>query len=532
MIQRIHIKNYKIFKDLNLEFNEGMNLIVGDNESGKSTMLEAISLVLNGRSNGRWIYDELNPYWFNTESVNEFFDSIKRGEKAMPPSILIEVYFRKEDQPQILRGKNNSSNQDCPGLALSIEPDTEYKSEFDMYLSKEHPPVIPSEYYKVVWKGFDGEPLFKKLNTIKTSIIDGRTINTRKGIDAQTQQMLSDYIDKKDKANLSVSLRLSKNALTESILKEINNQIKDTEIFKKHNWGLSLDQASSSDWEATIIPHISAVPFSMSGQGRQVVMKIALAMGSVLEDVNFVLIEEPENHLSHTTLTGVIGYIDDLSKGRQVFIATHSSYVLNRLGLDRLILLNKGLKAKFDDLSEDTIAYFRKQSGYDTLRLVLAKKLVIVEGPSDEMLFNRCYYDKFKRYPVDDEIDVITQGTRNKRGLELCHILDRNVAVLRDADKKTPQYWREQASDYLVEDKREMFVGMPENGKTLEPQVIHANIDNLQGLKEVVKLPQGEELLEYMDSNKTEVAWLIASSDKTINYPDYFKTAIDFVVRV
>ena len=52
-----------------------MNIIVGNNDAGKSTLLEAISLVLNGRLNGRWIGDELNPYWFNTEVVRDFFDA-------------------------------------------------------------------------------------------------------------------------------------------------------------------------------------------------------------------------------------------------------------------------------------------------------------------------------------------------------------------------------------------------------------------------------------------------------------------------
>lgn len=46
---------------------------------------------------------------------------------------------------------------------------------------------------------------------------------------------------------------------------------------------------------------------------------------------------------------------------------------------------------------------------------MLARKLVIVEGPSDEMLLNRAYHDITGKYPLDDEIDVITQGTRNRR---------------------------------------------------------------------------------------------------------------------
>ena len=87
MIERIHVRNYRTFNTLDLKPKDGMNIIVGNNDAGKSTLLEAISLVLNGRLNGRWIGDELNPYWFNTEVVRDFFDAFNKGEEVIPPSI-------------------------------------------------------------------------------------------------------------------------------------------------------------------------------------------------------------------------------------------------------------------------------------------------------------------------------------------------------------------------------------------------------------------------------------------------------------
>ena len=37
--------------------------------------------------------------------------------------------------------------------------------------------------------------------------------------------------------------------------------------------------------------------------------------------------------------------------------------------------------------------YFKKLPGYDTLRLVLAKRVILVEGPSDELVVQRAYRD-------------------------------------------------------------------------------------------------------------------------------------------
>jgi len=48
IIKKIKLLNFKRFQDLTLTFNEDSNTIIGDNESGKSTILLALDLVLSG----------------------------------------------------------------------------------------------------------------------------------------------------------------------------------------------------------------------------------------------------------------------------------------------------------------------------------------------------------------------------------------------------------------------------------------------------------------------------------------------------
>lgn len=79
MITKIHIQGYRKLKEFLFEPNNGMNIIVGGNDAGKSTLLEAISLCLTGRINGQRVSDVLNPYWFNTELVAEFLRRLSRG---------------------------------------------------------------------------------------------------------------------------------------------------------------------------------------------------------------------------------------------------------------------------------------------------------------------------------------------------------------------------------------------------------------------------------------------------------------------
>ena len=145
MIERVIVEGYRRFGRLDISPVAGMNLIVGDNESGKSTLLEAIGLVLTGRVNGRAIGEELNPYWFHQPNTLAFF----AGDQTRPPEILIEVYLKDDDAVQPLRGVHNSIRADCPGVRVHIAPSADYAAEFAEYVASGPPPVVPVEYYDV-----------------------------------------------------------------------------------------------------------------------------------------------------------------------------------------------------------------------------------------------------------------------------------------------------------------------------------------------------------------------------------------------
>ncbi len=46
-IKSLYIKGFKKFDEITVHFNEHMNILVGETEAGKSTILEAIKIVLN-----------------------------------------------------------------------------------------------------------------------------------------------------------------------------------------------------------------------------------------------------------------------------------------------------------------------------------------------------------------------------------------------------------------------------------------------------------------------------------------------------
>lgn len=46
-IKQLIIKGFKRFKNFTIRFNDDLTIIVGENEAGKSTILEALDAVLN-----------------------------------------------------------------------------------------------------------------------------------------------------------------------------------------------------------------------------------------------------------------------------------------------------------------------------------------------------------------------------------------------------------------------------------------------------------------------------------------------------
>lgn len=74
----------------------------------------------------------------------------------------------------------------------------------------------------------------------------------------------------------------------------------------------------------------------------------------------------------------------------QLFITTHSSSVLNRLGIEALQFLGPAAPVKLDELSTGTVGYFKKLPGFDTLRLVLADKIVLSKARRTRSFSSGC----------------------------------------------------------------------------------------------------------------------------------------------
>lgn len=531
MIKKLVLKNFRAFRDSTIEFNEGLNILVGDNEAGKSTVLEAINLGLTSRIIGKYLSAELSPHLFNLEAQREYVDAVHAGTNPELPEVVVELYLEDNADTARLRGSNNSLREDAPGLRVCVSFDSDYSAEYAEFLSEPAKVTsIPVEYFRVDWRDFSEQAVTQRSVKVSSSLIDASHIRLQSGSDYYLQRIIEGSLTERQRVQLARTYRTQQEEFAKDpAIGEINaylNESKD-EITSK-NLTMEVDASHSSAWETTLTPHLDELPFQLSGNGEQNMLKILLALSRKIDESHVILIEEPENHLSFSSLNQLIDKIAVKCAGRQVIITTHSSYVLNKLGLEQLMLLSSQKVTRLKDLPSDTQTYFMKLSGYDTLRLVLAKKVVLVEGPSDELIVQKAYFDKYGHRPMADGVDVINiRGLSFKRFLDIAALLGRQTVVVTDND----------GDPAAVDDKYEAYAGVSTikvcRGSdaafpTLEPQLVAANdlatMNRLLGRTEV----SVADLVKYMTAsgNKTECALRIHEANEVITMPQYIQDAI------
>ncbi len=538
IITKIHIKNFKIFKgSFKLELNKGLNILVGDNEAGKSTIIEAIHLVLSGLHNGRYLRNELSQYLFNNEVVADYLESLEEGKTPKPlPEILIEIYL---DNVVEFEGDGNSEKIKASGFSLKIEFDENYQKEYEELIQLEKIKTLPIEYYTVYWESFArNDNITPRRIPIKSALIDSSSNKYQNGSDIYISRIVKEFLESNEIVEVSQAHRKMKETfMDDEAIKKINEKIKVASKISDKKVELSVELSSKNAWESSLMTYIKDVPFHYIGKGEQCLIKTKALGHKKAKEANLILIEEPENHLSYSKLNQLISDIKNDSGEKQVLISTHSSFVANKLGLEHLILLNNRATIKLSEVSPDTYRFFEKLAGYDTLRLILCKKAILVEGDSDELVVQKAFrINNDGKLPIEKGVDIISVGTSFLRFLEIAEKIGTEVAVVTDNDgdvealnKKYENYLGDNAKPNIkiCFDTVEDTGTIPDfNYNTLEPKLLKAN--NLGTINDVLGKSYRDEdsLLKHMRANKTECALKIFETTEELQFPQYILDAI------
>lgn len=541
-IKEITIRNFKCFNgDFHLTLHPSLNILVGDNESGKSTILQAIHLALSGYYCGNNIRKILTPYLFNKKAVDDYLKSLQKSESHLPPpEVIIQLVFNKE-YPEF-EGKNNlDKTNEISGITFKIAFDEKYKLEYRK-LMEEGVYSLPLEYYSVSWTSFAGAKITTYSIPFKSVFIDSSTYHYQNGSDVYISRLVRDCLDEEDIMEIRRAHRLMIDEFSKNeIISQINDKISKSSNAIVHEVGLKANQGNINAWEKDVAMHVKEIPFMFIGKGKQCVLKTELALNhEKAQKAAIILIEEPESHLSYSNLNILIRAIQDKYDDKQILISTHSSFVANKLGLNNLILLRNHRTTKIKDLN--AASYFAVLPGYDTLRYILCRKAILVEGASDELVVQRAYRDNHDgKLPIEDGIDVIAvQGLSFLRYLEIADKLHIKTAIVSDNDGDYEAVKRKYV-DYLGDNKKEyvdicidsnidtgdLKIGNKQfNYNTLEPKLLKEN--SIQLFNDIFgkSYKNEEELFNYMQKNKTECALKIFNSSQKIKYPNYIMKAV------
>lgn len=535
-IKKVLIENYKCFEGrFELPLTKDVNIIVGNNEAGKSTIIEAIHICLTGLLHGRHLRNHLSQYLFNNTVEENYLKSLDADEKLPPPTITLEVYL--EEGPALFEGNNNLEKSKASGVSLKIEFDNEYQLQYEQLLKSENEiKSIPIEYYKITWRSFARDGVTAQSIPFKSAIIDSTATRYQNGSDIYISRIVRNELDEKQKVEISQAYRNLKEQFKETpSIQDINKKITSIADISDKEVKIGVNLATKDAWEFGLTTFLNDVPFQNVGKGEQCIVKTNLSLGNKsTKNAGVILIEEPENHLSHTKLNQFIKGITNKSKDKQVLITTHDSFVANKLGLNNLILLFKQKVMTIGDLKDDTQEFFQKLPGYQTLRMLLAEKAILVEGDSDELIVQKAYMKSNEgKLPIEDGIDVISVKLTFKRFLYIAEQLGLPIAVVTDNDSNYANNIEKKYNEFSTVKCINVFADKRGTLNTLEPQFVDANKHQLEKLCEVIGISfkkfNTEDLIsEKMQKMKTTWALKVFNSDEELEFPDYINRLINW----
>lgn len=437
-ISKILIRNFRNFKNKEIEFNDGINVIIGHNNAGKTNLIKALSLVIDTQNPKRLEVDDFNKNLTLTEL------------KANPPKISIELNIKKgkEEEPDDLVTISNwltklDSNYEALLTYEFFLPEKKQEDYIkEMALVADDDPKAIDKAWKVlkhnfirfyVYKIWGGEPInqatadneslqkfdFQFLNAIRDverDMLTGRNTLLREVFD-----FFMDYEIKIDGAKTPEQKhqeikdrKIFFSEKADGLIQELSNRIEEgkKEILSyAKNTGASFNKAtpnfegSVSENEMYSVLKLIVeyetgikIPATHNGLGYNnlIFMSLLLAKMQVNADVEYLdsnakvfttlAIEEPEAHLHPAMQYKFLKFLNANKKEkkvRQIFVTTHSTHITSAVSLDEIICLH-------NENGETLVGYPKKVFlNADGTENIKSKKYVqrFLDATKSDMLF-------------------------------------------------------------------------------------------------------------------------------------------------
>lgn len=407
-LSSIEISNFRCFgSKQTIEFHKGLNVLVGENDSGKSAVLDAIRIVL-GTTDQSWYKIELS----------DFYNENQNAE--------IRVVCKFSD----LSENEKSAFLECLSYDTTTDKDGNEITVFNLYLhwtckyltSFKTPRVITN-----ISTGINGDgptPSQESRELLKTTYLrplrDAYS-NMQSGRGSRLSQILNsvsdlkqgehEYIEDMDLhklslvgiANLSNKL-LSEHPQIKNTNDEIGKIMSDKMLLKgdgiSTNFEVSGTNQSDDKKLLSLLEKIDlsvhkSTQYGHVGLGTSNILSMAcellLNRG---EESSFLLIEEPEAHIHVQRQVRLIRALqEEASKSdssNQIILTTHSPVLASVVELKNIIVIKDAtpysLAKGKTKLKDNDYKFLERYLDATKANLFFAKGVIIVEGPSEELL--------------------------------------------------------------------------------------------------------------------------------------------------
>lgn len=436
------------------------------------------------------------------------------------PEVIVDVFLEEGDD-QGFHGTQNILGTMTDGLRMAIAPLIEEFGQTIVDLLKANRNSFPFEYYSVQFSTFSGAPHVSYRRPAKHLMIDSSRIDSEYAAREYTRAVFGFHTEAPDRYRLENRYRQGKELFGRENLNDLNDALGD--------YDFALRTSSRSNLETDLVITKGGIPIENRGKGEQCFIKTSFALQKHEKkgSLHVLLLEEPENHLSHTNMKRLVERLAGTT-GTQLFIATHSSHICARLDLRHALLLGSGHAGRLKDLSEPTANFFMKAPDNNVLELALSKRVILVEGDAEFILLEHFYQQQAGHPPQTDDVHIISiGGTSFKRYLELGKLLNIKVAAIRDNDGDYQHNCVANYEGYLYESAK-IFADPAPHRSTFE---IGLYCDNQKTCDDLFAADRKKlTVQEYMLKNKADAAFeLLTKKSAELIAPKYIQEAIKWI---
>ena len=364
--------------NLDLNFTEGLNVLIGENDSGKTAIIDAIKIVLKTHSY-EYIKIEADDFYNNSDRLRiELKFKGLLDEEAKNFTEWLTWEGQGEDSTPILRVFYDVRRKDYKILPSEVKAgaDTEGYS-----LTAEAREYLKATYLRPL-RDAENE-LISKRNSRLSQILSGDDIFKEKNIPHP-------LVEKFERINTEVEEYFRSAEGAGHIKDNIDSYIKGFYGEEKE----SLFEASKNDIKSIL----EKLSLSLNGQknvGLGTLNRLFMAAELLhlnkenWEGLRLGLIEELEAHLHPQAQMQVIETLQKQDEV-QLIITTHSPNLASKIKLKNLIICNGNnafpMGKDYTELNEDSYVFLEKFLDVTKSNLFFAKGVILVEGWAEEIL--------------------------------------------------------------------------------------------------------------------------------------------------